>query len=111
MGKTWDTEKIEKFIESFAGAYDRYTDDLHSLEDGMSKYYFNETYRGQAAEASKNLFHKIARPSCGFADILSASDGGGANPRYRALTENRSRWSLDLLKNSFAARNHSGSRT
>lgn len=55
MGKTWDTEKIEKFIESFAGAYDRYTDDLHSLEDGMSKYYFNDTYRGQAAEASKNF--------------------------------------------------------
>ena len=55
MGKTWDTEKIEKFIASFAGAYDRYTDDLHSLEDGMSKYYFNDTYRGQAAEASKNF--------------------------------------------------------
>ena len=55
MGKTWDTEKIEKFIDSFAGAYDRYTDDLHSLEDGMSKYYFNDTYRGQAAEASKNF--------------------------------------------------------
>jgi len=55
MGETWDTEKIEKFIESFAGAYDRYTDDLHSLEDGMSKYYFNDTYRGQAAEASKNF--------------------------------------------------------
>ena len=55
MGKIWDTEKIEKFIESFAGAYARYTDDLHSLEDGMSKYYFNNTYRGQAAEASKNF--------------------------------------------------------
>ena len=55
MGKTWDTEKIEKFIDSFSRAYDRYTDDLHSLEDGMSKYYFNDTYRGQAAEASKNF--------------------------------------------------------
>ena len=55
MGKTWDTEKIEKFIDSFSRAYDRYTDDLHSLEDGMSKYYFNDTYRGQAAVASKNF--------------------------------------------------------
>ena len=55
MGKTWDTEKIEKFIDSFSRAYDRYTDDLYSLEDGMSKYYFNDTYRGQAAVASKNF--------------------------------------------------------
>ncbi|WP_026666887.1 T7SS effector LXG polymorphic toxin [Butyrivibrio sp. AE2005] len=55
MSKTWDTEKIENFIESFVGAYDRYTDDLRSFEDGMAKYYYNDTYRGQAAEASKNF--------------------------------------------------------
>ncbi len=55
MNKTWDTEKIENFIESFVGAYDRYTDDLRSFEEGMAKYYYNDTYRGQAAEASKNF--------------------------------------------------------
>lgn len=55
MGKTWDTEKIEKFTESVAAAYDKYTDDSHLLEDGFAKYYYNDTYRGQAAETSKNF--------------------------------------------------------
>ncbi|MBO4912505.1 MAG: hypothetical protein J5504_07245 [Butyrivibrio sp.] len=55
MGKTWDTEEIEKFIESITGVFDRYTEHLRSLEDGLAKYYNNDTYRGQAAEASKNF--------------------------------------------------------
>lgn len=55
MGKSWDTEKIEKFIDSVAVAYDKYTDDSRLLEDGFAKYYYNDTYRGQAAETSKNF--------------------------------------------------------
>ena len=36
-----------------------------------------------AAEASKNLFRRIARPSRGFADILSAE---GNKPRSKTTT-------------------------
>ena len=54
------------------------------------------------AEASENLFRSAKHPPCGFADILSAPDGGGASPRYRAPAKNRSRWSLtaESCKNS-----------
>ena len=56
----------------------------------------------EKAEASKNLFRSANHSLCGFEDILSAPDGGGASPRYRAPAKNRSRWSLtaESCKNS-----------
>ena len=50
------------------------------------------------AEASKNLFRSAKHPPCGFADILSAPDGGGASPRSRAPANTRSRWSFFPLE-------------
>ena len=56
MGKTWDTEEIEKFIESITGVFDRYTEHLRSLEDGLAKYYNNPVFdSSKASQSAKSL--------------------------------------------------------
>ncbi len=57
MGKSWDTKKVNDFIESFEHATRNYITCLDDVHRSYEAYTNNETFVGQAADSTKNFFN------------------------------------------------------
>lgn len=53
MGKSWDTKKVNDFIENFVHAAHNYMEGLGYVNVGYEKYMNNETFVGGGAEQTK----------------------------------------------------------
>ena len=55
MGKRWDAKKVAAFIDDLGNDIDDYRKKAGFLEGEFGRYYSNDTYRGDGAQASKEF--------------------------------------------------------
>ena len=55
MGKSWDTKKVNNFIECFEHVAHNYIERLSDVHRSYEEYTNNETFVGRAADSTKNF--------------------------------------------------------